>query len=107
MRFWQGYVLPRKFGIDKRYGNLSDLINSGQISRDQALEELENEGYPEDMQKSDRRYVIKKLGLTESEFDSLIAWPPKSFRDYPNSYARVERSKKWASELRRRGIYAR
>ena len=39
-RFFQSYILPRKFNIDKRKAHLSTLINSGQITRDMALAEL-------------------------------------------------------------------
>ena len=38
-RFFQAYILPRKFGIDKRRAHLWTLICSGQLSRDQALTE--------------------------------------------------------------------
>ena len=30
---------------------------------------------------------IKRLGLTRTEFEQIVAAPPKSFHDYPNSYA--------------------
>ena len=39
-RFFQGYFLPKKFGIDKRVGHYSDLIRAGQISRLDALDIL-------------------------------------------------------------------
>jgi N-acetyl sugar amidotransferase len=106
-RFWQGYVLPRKFGIDKRYGHLSDLINSGQITREQALDEIRQETYPADLQEQDRRYVIKKLELTDAGFETLMAAPPRSFRDYPNNFARVESLKRMVNALRARGWYSR
>lgn len=86
-RFFQGYILPKKFGYDKRKGHLSSLICSGEITRDEALEELKKEPYPPDLQLQDRHYVIKKLGLTEEEFDTIMALPPKTIYDYP-SYAR-------------------
>jgi N-acetyl sugar amidotransferase len=106
-RFWQGYVLPRKFGVDKRYGHLSDLINSGQMTREQALAEMARPPYPEEAQQQDLRYVTKKLGLTPEEFSALMALPVKSFRDYRNSFERVERLKRLVNALRRRGLYAR
>jgi N-acetyl sugar amidotransferase len=106
-RFWQGWVLPRKFGVDKRFGHLSDLIRSGQLTRAQALEQIASPPYPLDLQEQDRHYVIKKLGLTEAQFDQFMALPPRSFRDYPNSFATVERLKKLANSLRARGWYAR
>lgn len=106
-RFWQGYVLPRKFHVDKRYGHLSDLINSGQMTREQALEEIARPPYPVEQQEQDLRYVVKKLGLTLQQFDDLMALPVRSFRDYRNSFQQVERLKQLANALRRRGLYAR
>jgi N-acetyl sugar amidotransferase len=106
-RFWQGYVLPRKFGIDKRRAHLSDLINSGQMTREEALEEMKADPYPPDLQEQDRKYVIKKFDLSEQEFEALMARPRRSFRDYPNSYEMVAFLKRMANALRAKGWYAR
>lgn len=84
-RFFQAYILPKKFNIDKRKAHLSTLICSGQISRNEALEEMKKETYPADMLKQDREYVIKKLGLSEIEFENIMNEPVKSYKDYPNS----------------------
>ena len=85
-RFYQGYILPKKFGFDKRKSHLSSLICSGEITRDEALQELENETYPVDLQEQDREYVIKKLGLTEDEFGAIMNLPKKTFSDYPSYF---------------------
>jgi N-acetyl sugar amidotransferase len=106
-RFWQGYVLPRKFGVDKRFGHLSDIVRSGQLTRAQAMEEIKAPPYPIDLQERDREYVVKKLGLTDAQFEQFMALEPRSFRDYPNSFSTVERLKKLANSLRARGWYAR
>jgi N-acetyl sugar amidotransferase len=106
-RFWQGYVLPRKFNVDKRYGHLSDLINSGQLQREQALEQIKSDPYPAEMAEQDRRYVIKKLALTEEKFAALMALPPRTFRDYPNNFAMVQRLRRLANSMRARGLYSR
>ena len=84
-RFFQGYILPRKFGFDKRRVHFSSLICSGQMERSEALRELQNPTYPEDLQLSDREYAIKKFGLSESEFDAVMNLPPKSYWDYPRN----------------------
>lgn len=83
-RFYQGYILPNKFGFDKRRMHLSSLVCSGELTRDEALVELTKPTYPEDLQASDREYVIKKLGISETEFDSIIRAPPRRFEDYPS-----------------------
>jgi hypothetical protein len=85
-RFYQGYILPKKFGYDKRKAHLSSLICSGEITREEALEELKKEPYPAEIQREDRAYVIKKLNLTEEEFGKIIDLPKKTYWDYP-SYA--------------------
>ena len=106
-RFYQGVVLPRKFGIDKRYGHLSDLINAGQLSRDDALRELEAPPYPPADQEQDIAYVIKKLGLTRQEFDQIMVAPSRTFRDYRNWFALVQLLKSTVNRLRAGGIYPR
>jgi N-acetyl sugar amidotransferase len=83
-RFYQTYLLPRKFGIDKRRPHLSCLINSGQITRDQALAEMQQPPLAEEQTAIDRAFVIKKLGLGESEFTAILAAPPLCFWDYPS-----------------------
>lgn len=83
-RFYQGYILPQKFGYDKRKTHFSSLICSGEITRAQALEELKTEPYPVDLQEQDKEYVIKKLGLTEEELEGIMNLPRKSFWDYPS-----------------------
>lgn len=87
-RFFQAYILPRKFGFDKRRMHLSDLILSQEISRSQALATMKEEIAPTDLVRQDKLFVAKKLGLNEAEFDQLMALPPKSFGDYP-SYDRL------------------
>jgi N-acetyl sugar amidotransferase len=104
-RFYQGYVLPRKFGIDKRYGHLSDLINAGQMSRDAALQEVTAPPYPEDLQKQDLAYVTKKLGLTAQQFEQIMRAERRTFRDYRNSYGRVQFLRNTVNRLRERGLY--
>jgi N-acetyl sugar amidotransferase len=83
-RFFQGYILPKKFGYDKRKTHLSSLICSGEISRENALEELKNEPYPIEMQEEDKSYLLKKFNLTIAEFEDIMNKPPKSYNDYPN-----------------------
>ena len=89
-RFFQAYLLPQKFGIDKRRAHLSTLIASGQISRDAAIEEMKAEAYPADLVKQDIQYVRKKLMLSESEFDAILSDPPRSYKDFPNDEQRLK-----------------
>jgi len=83
-RFYQGYILLRKFGFDKRKAHFSSLICSGQMTRDQALAALENPPYPVELQEADRAYVLKKLQLTEREFQEIMEKPRLRYADYPS-----------------------
>lgn len=75
-RFYQAYILPRKFGIDKRRVHLSSLIISGQMTREQALELLATPPYPDPRQEAqDRTFVLKKLGFSEEAFEQYMRTP--------------------------------
>lgn len=84
-RFFQGYYLPVKFGYDKRLAHLSSIINSGQLTREQALEELAQPTYDIELQQQDKAFVAKKLGLTEMELDAIFALPKKDYTDYAST----------------------
>jgi N-acetyl sugar amidotransferase len=83
-RFFQGYILPTKFGIDKRKAHLSTLICAGQMTREEALRSLEENEYLAGRAAEDRVYAVKKLGLTDAEFDEIMCAPAKTYEDYPN-----------------------
>lgn len=83
-RFYQGYYLVEKFGYDKRRPHLSALINSGQISRREALERIKAKSYPDDLFNKDYDFTLKKFGLAREEFESLLKQPKKPHSAYPN-----------------------
>ena len=81
-RFYQGYILPEKFKIDKRRAHLSTLICSGQMSREQAVEELGKPTYDPDQLKLDKEYVLKKFKLSEKEFQDIMDLPIRNHSDF-------------------------
>jgi hypothetical protein len=83
-KFYQGYLMPRKFGFDKRRAHLSSLICAGQLSRDQALAELQQPSLPPADEGAMLDYVAKKLGISRDELAQICALPLKSYRDYPS-----------------------
>jgi len=82
-RFYQGYILPKKFNIDKRRAHLATLICSKQITREQALAELAKPIYDPALFQLDYDFVLKKLRLEKSEFEKIMSTPPKAHSDYP------------------------
>lgn len=85
-RFYQEHYLVQKFGYDKRRLHLSVLINSGQITREEALLQLTQPLFtPEELRES-VSFVCKKLGFTESDWHEIMQQPPRShfsFRTNP------------------------
>lgn len=71
-----------KFGIDKRRAHLSNLIGAGQLSRDEALAKLAEPIYDRALLADDRRYVLKKLGYSEAEFEQIMQAPRRSHFEY-------------------------
>ncbi|MHA4808305.1 N-acetyl sugar amidotransferase [Flavitalea flava] len=81
-KFYQAYILPEKFRIDKRKAHLSTLICSGQITKEEALQELTKHLYEPKELRSDMEYVLKKLGLSEDEFSAIMKLPVKRHQDF-------------------------
>jgi N-acetyl sugar amidotransferase len=81
-RFFQGYILPRKFNIDKRKAHMSCLIMAGQMTREDALKELQEPPYAGYTMEDDMEYVSKKLGLSGGEFEQIMSLPPTTHAEY-------------------------
>lgn len=89
-RFYQGYILPKKFKIDKRKAHYSSLILSGQMDRKTALELLKEEPYPVKIQNQDVEYITRKLGLSEESFEKIMKSEPVSHLKFKTEYPHVE-----------------
>ena len=81
-RFYQGYILPIKFNIDKRYLHLSNLIISNQLSKEEAKEQLKYKPYDSESLQQDKKYVLKKLGFSENDFKNYLERPEVSHSFY-------------------------
>ena len=83
-RFYQNYILPRKFNIDKRKVHLSALIRNQKITRDEALEVLKDQTEDTNLTQKDKDFVLKKLGFTSEEFDKMMISEPVPHSNYKN-----------------------
>jgi N-acetyl sugar amidotransferase len=106
-RFYQAYILPKKFNIDKRLGHLSDLIRSGNITRSIALLEFNKSIADDSLLMSDKAFVMKKLCLDESAFEKIMTSQKKYFTDYPNNYNMILLLKDILNRFRSKGIMSR
>ena len=84
-KFFQGYLLPHKFGFDKRRAHMSSLICAGQMTRDEALRALQAPALDPDDVPAMLDYVAKKLRMARCELDAICEAPPRTYKDYPNS----------------------
>ena len=82
-RFYQAYILPKKFGIDKRKLHLSNLIVSDQMSRSEAIRILQQPTYPSaEDEKKDKKYFLKKIKWSDQDLLNYISAPEISHLKY-------------------------
>jgi len=105
-KFYQAYILPRKFGIDKRKVHLSSLIRNGEITRDEAIKEINKELYDPQTLRIDKAFVLKKLGFTNEEFDDIMNDQIRSHLDFASERKLVNSIKKILSKLNMQKLYA-
>lgn len=84
MRFYEGYWLPERFRYDPRRILFSSLILAGQMTREEALEELKKKPYDPETIRADFKYVATKLGITEDDLQRYFDMPKKFYWDYKN-----------------------
>ena len=83
-RFYESYWLPERFGYDVRKVQFSSLIVTGQMTRDEALAELQKPPYDAETIGQEIEFVANKLDITVDELKSYLALPKKTYRDYKN-----------------------
>jgi len=98
-RFYEGYWLTHKFGYDKRRCHFSSLILTGQLTRERALEMLEQPPYDEKQALDDLEYIAKKLDMTPDEFRKLMAGENKTWRDYRSNKTIIDMAIKIAQTV--------
>lgn len=83
-KFYEGYWLPERFGFDTRRVQFSSLILTGQMTREQALEELKKPSYNIETIETEFNYIATKLGITSEELRGYFMMPKKFYWDYEN-----------------------
>jgi len=100
-RFLKTYLLPRKFGIDKRYVEFSALVRSGQKDRLQALEELKT---PPEVPKDLISMVKNRLGFNNKEWLAMMNSPIKSYKDYTTYRSYFIENREMFKEMLNQGL---
>ncbi|MCK9275951.1 MAG: N-acetyl sugar amidotransferase [Syntrophales bacterium] len=94
-KLFQNYYLPVKFGYDKRRPHLSSLIVAGQITREEALHQLDEPLYDKQELEDDINYFCKKMRISKKQFNDFISAPPHHYRDFKN----WERNHRWIKKI--------
>ena len=83
-RFYESYWLYEKFGFDVRKVQFSSLILTGQMEREDALEQLKHKPYDEENIHHDFEFVANKLDMTVEELRECFNAPNKTYKDFKN-----------------------
>ena len=104
-RFIHGYYLPEKFGIDNRLIEYSALIRSHQMTREEAMERIQEPCYPRELVEEDTRFVLNKLGMSRTDLEEIMNQPNKSFMDYKTYYPVIIKLRFFLSLAQKLGLY--
>lgn len=83
-KFIEGWWLPTRFGYDIRRAQLSSLVVTGQMTREEALEILSHPSLTEEESKELFSEVAKRLQISEEELMSYYKLP-KVYKKYKNN----------------------
>ena len=83
-KFYEGYWLPERFGFDTRRVQFSSLILTGQMKREEALEQLKKTAYNPETIDDEFNFIATKLGITSIELKEYFKMPKKFYWDYKN-----------------------
>jgi N-acetyl sugar amidotransferase len=95
-RFYQCHILPTRFGVDKRRAHFSNLILSGGMTRNEALLELDQPAYKDDLDE-DRKVIFEKYRIDKEEFNDWMTQPIRKHSDFKDEkglkrvYAKVRK----------------
>ena len=83
-KFYEGYWLPTRFGYDTRRVQFSSLIVTGQMTRGEALKELDKSPYNELNIKEDIQFIANKLDISVDQLMKYHTMEKKWWFDYKN-----------------------
>ena len=84
-RFYQGYILPKKFNVDKRRLHLSNLVATDQIEREEALQDLIKDPFlNKQILNEDIDYFLKKMNWSSSDLEEYLNRPETLHSVFPS-----------------------
>ncbi len=86
--FYHSYFMPKRFGVDQRANGYAALARSGQMSREDALAALRK---PPHIDEEILDLVKKRLSFSDTEFESVMNQPLRTWRDFKTYKQTFER----------------
>ena len=86
--FFHSVYAPQKFDSDFRNNTLSALVRQGKLTREEAWAEYNR---PPHIEEELVGYFQKRIGLSDNEYKSIMASPPRSWHEFPTYKKRFER----------------
>ena len=83
-KFYESYWLPERFGFDPRRVQFSSLILTGQMTRAEALKQLEKLPYDSSVIDQEFEFIATKLRISIDELRHYFTMPKKFYWDYRN-----------------------
>ena len=86
-RYLEGDFMVKRYGYTPLREQLSALVVTDQMTRDEAVRILDSDEYPlypEDLRHTDRKAVCDKLRISDVDMDGFLAMPKKYYNDYRN-----------------------
>ena len=100
-RFYQGYILPRKFNVDKRLVHFSTLICSGQMTREAALNDLKKSPYASEAAlREDRAYFLKKMNWSDQKLEDYLTSPPNDHSSFASEKKNLDAIRSFYKKLK-------
>ena len=81
-KFYESYWLPERFGYDTRKVQFSSLILTGQLSREEALNQLKLPSFDEATIQHDIEFIANKLNISTDELNQYLIMPKRTYKDY-------------------------
>ncbi|HHW48946.1 MAG TPA: N-acetyl sugar amidotransferase [Clostridiaceae bacterium] len=94
-RLYQGFILPVKFGVDKRKNHLSTLVLTGEMKKEEAEHLLKEIPYPSEQELiNDIEYFLERTGWSKGDFMEYLKRPEKPHSIYGSEIQLWERLSK-------------
>ena len=82
--FYEGFWLYERFGYDVRKVQLSSLVLTNQIKREDAIEILSKPPLDKKTIMLEKQFIADKLRIDLKELENYLYLPLKTYKDYPN-----------------------